>query len=183
MAPSEIALALRARRAYELGRLRQAARALPVVAAMVGCALLGCGRVPTTIALGALLAAAVVALVWWGRAPGRAVRAGLSAGAAPLLVPLVLRPAGQLCVGGVCLPSCALVCVATGLAAGAVVALRAARLVEQRLAFFAAAAAVAALAGSLGCAVAGASGVLGMAAGLAATSLPSLLVPRGAERA
>lgn len=175
------ALAARARRAYELGRLGAGLRRAWPVVPMAMLSLAGCGQPGFAAGAAALLVAAVTLLSWRGEAWGRAVVPGLLAGALPLVVPLFVRALGHACAGGSCLPVCLVACGASGAAAGALLGVRAARLARGRGAFLAGGALVATLAGALGCVVAGATGLLGMAAGFLAATTP-LLVASASRR-
>ncbi len=173
MAPTDRAsLAARARRAYEIGRAEAAARTALAVVPMALIALPACGRPWATVANGALLYLACVALLWRGEEYGRAVVPGLAAGAAPLLLPLLARAAGQPCT--VSVPFC----FAGGVVAGVVVAWRAAGVHRRRAAFVVCGCLVAGAAGSLGCLYGGLAGLLGMAGGVVAGGAPVLAVAR-----
>jgi hypothetical protein len=155
----------RARRAYELGRLRAAApwAAMPLV--LAGVSWTCCVDRNVVYGVGAALAVVVLFLVWRGgvRAFGAKVGlvTGLAAWAAPLACPA--RPA----------------CLVVGLAAGlavAVVARRRAARARDRLDIAGTAALVAGAAGALGCVYVGAGGMVGIAAGLALGAIPAALV-------
>jgi hypothetical protein len=165
-----------ARRAYELGRLRSALRVVVFVVPMVGLALLGAnGPAAVTLVTGALLYLVSVALLWRGKGYGRAASAGLLAGSVPLLVPMLLRSGASCCIGGGCWSMCMPICIATGLVAGLVIGFRGAQQREHSLSFTIAAMVVAGLAGSLGCRIIGAAGILGMVGGVIAGSTPLAL--------
>jgi hypothetical protein len=168
-------LAARARRAYELGRLRQALRLAPAALFAAGLAL-ACGRpAGLSCALGAALLLAVVGLSFRGQSAGRGVVPGLLAGVMPLALPLATRTLGFACFGHSCAALCLPACVAGGAAAGALVAWFAARERAGEASFIVAAATVAALAGCLGCTLAGVAGVLGLLAGTVLGGAPVLL--------
>ena len=113
-----------------------------------------------------------VVLLWRGEAAGNAVWPGLLHGGAPLLVPLLGRAAGGVCpvgwMGLVCMASC----VGGGIVAGALLSRRGIRAGEERVTWWICVSLVTALTGSLGCAWAGASGLLGMLAGLLVGAFP-----------
>ncbi|MDC0745452.1 hypothetical protein [Polyangium mundeleinium] len=177
MGPSERELAARARRAYELGRLRSTAKILVYLAPAVALALLGgSAGIAWTVGVGAALGMSAVGLLWRGGALGRAVRPGLMAGAIPLLAPLVLRATGHCCMAGACSPLCLPVCTSAGLAAGIVVGLRAVGESEGRRGFTLSASVIAALMGALGCMGMGLGAVGGMAVALALGSAPLAVV-------
>jgi hypothetical protein len=175
MERSETALAVRARRAYEQGRLQAAVwRAAPLVP-LVAWSLAWC-RYPTLAALcGATLVTLTVAFGWRGQLWGRAVAPGLAAGLAPLVLPLLMRGASEVCVGEMCCSLCLLGCVSGGIVAGVVIGRRASALAEGRATFLAAAGVLALLAGAPACAFAGVVGLAGLLLGFAAGSAPVLL--------
>lgn len=172
---SETALALRARRAYEQGRLQAALwRAVPLVPLVAWS--LGWCRYPTLAALcGSALIALTVAFSWRGQMWGRAVAPGLTAGLPPLVLPLLMRGASEVCMGEICCSLCLVGCVSGGLVAGLLLGRRAAALPEGRGAFLAAAGALALLGGAPACAFAGVVGLAGLLLGFAAGSAPALL--------
>jgi hypothetical protein len=177
MAPSDDRLRRRVALAYERGRVAAAAGLLaPIALLLVGVPLLT-GSGPTWSATGGLLAVAGALATWRGGLPGRAARAGLLAGLAPLFAPIAVGAIGHRCTGcalPASLPLCIAVCVAAGTAAGVILGLLAGR--ERRRAGFAATAvAFAATTGALGCIFAGASGLLGMGIGLALGGAAPLL--------
>jgi len=172
----ERTLRARARRAYELARLRRALLGGLAAAPAVGLGFLSSPALG--LGLGGGLYALCVALLWWGREPGRAVAPGVAG--------------GTLCAGvllfGACSPAdgvsaCVLISTAGGLLAGGVVGWRAGTLSGHgRRSYLGAGLLVAALAGSAGCALAGVIGVAGMSMGLlAAGGGAVLLTPRGAS--
>jgi hypothetical protein len=168
----------RARRAYELGRLRSALRVALYVAPMTALSLIECPRPDCNVIVGLALIAVTAGLLWRGQAYGRAVFAGLLAGSVPLLAPMLVRTGGHCCIGGACWAICMEVCIGGGFLAGTIVGVRALSQRTSRGAFFAAAVAVAALAGSLGCVIGGVVGVIGMAAGMIVGSTPLVLGAR-----
>jgi hypothetical protein len=175
MEPTE--LRLHARRAYELGRVRVAARAAGA-ALLIAAAALALGRplFPTApIALVLTIAAGV--LVFRGRAGGRAVWPGLAAGTGAMLLPIALTTAGCALFGPGCMRFCLPTCVVAGCMLGASLALLGAR-EEQGGEFLLAGIGTAALAAALGCPVAGAAGVAGMALGVLAAGAPVWVVAR-----
>ena len=182
MAWDETEAKARARWAYEFGRLRMAARAGWLLAPMIALAYLRCGQPPLSLTTGALLTAVVLGLLWRGSAWGAAVVPGLLAGAAPLLLPLLIGYSGHLCIGGVCLALCMYSCLVGGLIAGVILGLRAARLEVGRWVFLLAGCLVATLEGALGCAPAGIGGLLGMMGGVIMASAPMGLCLRLSTR-
>jgi hypothetical protein len=170
-------LMARTRRAYELGRLRAALGVAIYVVPMITTSLAWCGRPITTIVVGAALLIAAIVFAWRGGAYGRAVLPGLWAGAAPLVLPILVR-GGGVCEmgGGRCVPWCLLGCFGGGLVAGVAIAWRSLR--GARDTSLVAGAIIAGLAGSMGCVIAGAGGLAGLALGAIAGSIPVLALRR-----
>ncbi len=165
---------LRARRAYELGRLRRASRAALIVLPMIGLSLVACSSTELSLGAGAALLLVAIGLGWRGQAYGRAVVPGLLAGSVPLVLPLLLRGGAYCCIGGGCWSVCMVGCIGGGLVAGASVGLAAAAEREraERAIFLLGAATLAGLAGVLGCAIVGAAGIAGMVSAIVVVSLP-----------
>ena len=173
-----IELRARARRAYELGRARLGAKAA-AAALIIAAAAAALGRpLLLTAAVGAALAVVVAALVFRGRAAGRAVWTGLLAGSGAMLVPLGLATPGCRMFGEGCMRFCLQACVVGGLAMGFALATVARRQEQGEVEFLAGGAAVAALTASLGCTLAGASGLVAMAVGTVLAGAPVLLTSR-----
>ena len=177
MALSERDLGVLARRRYELGRGRAGLVTALLVLPMALASLAGCDRPAATLACAAPLSLLIAASVWYGRDPGRAVATGLWAGLPPLVLPLLVGAVQRICAPGLCLLFPA-ACIAGGLAGGLLLGWRAARRGEDSFAFWTAASLIAALAGSLGCLLAGASGLIGMTVGLSAGALPLIAAAR-----
>lgn len=177
MAANDLTALSRARRAYEVGRLRWALRfALPVLAA-AGAALAG-GRPPLLcFALVAALLPLAVGLSYAGGGAGRAVPSGLVAGGMAMAMPLLTQTVGHLCASDACLSLCLPACVLGGGLAGALVALRAARM-ERETPFLLSGLLLAGLMGALGCTLSGLAGVLGMLVGAVVAGAPVLLTAR-----
>ncbi len=173
MEPSEKAVAEHARRAYERGRLQAALwRATPLLP-LLAWTVSWC-RYPALAAVcGAAVVALTVAFGWRGGTWRRAIVPGLAAGVAPLTLPLLVRSAGDVCMGGMCCSLCAVSCVAGGVLAGVLVGRRAAMLAEGRGVFLAAAGSLAILAGAPACALAGAIGLAGLLLGFAIGTAPA----------
>lgn len=120
-------LRLRALRAYEMGRLRSAARALLLLVPVTIVCAIGTGQHETCGCLGVLLLVMAVYLRWRSRDGAESVVAGALAGAGPLVVGLVIARVFPHCGDQQCLvPSCVAVCGA-GLLAGALAGVRLAR--------------------------------------------------------
>ncbi|TMA26280.1 MAG: hypothetical protein E6J78_14065 [Deltaproteobacteria bacterium] len=174
---NDLVLERRARRAYELGRLRSALRLAPFVLAAAAVAV-ACGRpAGLSCALGAMLLPLTVALAFRGGGAGRGVVPGLLAGTVALAMPLLVQIVGHACIGPACMALCMPSCVVGGAAGGAFIALRA-RFEERPAPFALAALAVAGLMGALGCTLAGAAGVVGMLAGAVVAGAPVLISVR-----
>jgi hypothetical protein len=169
-------LAARARRAYELGRLRTA---LPVALFAVppaAVALRICGGGAVTIGLAVLLAAALVAAHWRGEEAAKGAGAGLLAGAFAFLVPVVANGTG-LCPLSAS-PLMLALCCGGGVASGGVLALCALRRPTRAPLYLLAGGVVAVLTGGLGCLLAGFAGLAGVTAGIALGMTPSLALAR-----
>lgn len=177
MAPIEALLELRARRAYELGRLRWSLRFAPGVIAAAAAAVAAGRPAPVSCAFAAVLLPLVVALAYAGGSVGRAVVPGLESGAAALAMPLLVGTLGRACFGPACMSLCLPACVVGGALAGAFIARRAAR-EEREPGFVLAALAVAGLTGAMGCTMAGLAGVGGMLAGVVLGGAPVLIANR-----
>jgi hypothetical protein len=167
----------RARRAYELARLRDGVRAALPVIPLVAVSMLACRRPEFTLPAGIGLFAVTTWLRARGEVYARAIVPGFLSGAAPLALPLVLRTSGHCCIGGVCWSGCMLACVAGGLLAGVGAGFFAAAEHRSRGPFLASVLLVAGLVGVLGCVMAGLAGVAGMAVALG-TSATGYLVAR-----
>lgn len=152
-------------RAYELGRLRVAARAvLYLVPVSLVCAL-ATGQREACGCLGVVLVAVSVLLRWRNRRGVESVTDGLVAGALPLLVGLIAARFLPDCASGPSVSGCTAICLAAGLAAGAWIGVRGLR-AQDRLPRGAAAVGVAFLASSLGCIGLGTLGVIAAGVGL-----------------
>jgi hypothetical protein len=177
MAVPEAVLAARARRAYEMGRLRTALPAIAFAVPMIGLSVVLCDRPLASAGGGIALVAVLLAAAWRGQPFARGARAGLIAGLGPLLLPMAT--CFHLCAGGVCLLA-PTACVLAGLAGGAALGLHARHRVPtgpDAGGYLLAALTIAALVGSLGCVIAGTSGVVGMVVGLALGTVPVLWWP------
>lgn len=166
--------------AYELGRLRLGLRAALFVIPMIGITLLANQQHEIPLIMGGLLLILAIGLLWRGETYGRAVMPGLLAGAAPLLLPLVLRAGGHCCFGGACWSVCMLGCIGGGLVTGVVLGLASAAQPQQRWTFLGTAMLIAGVAGMLGCLIVGAAGILGMTLALLVSSSTVALASRTA---
>jgi hypothetical protein len=178
MAVPEAALSARARRAYEVGRLRTALPAIAFAAVpMVGLSIALCDRPLASAGCGLALAAVLLAAAWRGQPFARGARAGLVAGLGPLLLPMAT--CFHLCAGGVCLLVPA-ACIVAALVGGAALGLHARHHIPASSdagGYLVTALAVAGLVGSLGCVIAGMSGIVGMVVGLTLGTVPVLWWP------
>ncbi|MCH9651221.1 MAG: hypothetical protein K0U98_23555 [Deltaproteobacteria bacterium] len=175
--PKELeALAGRARRAYELGRLRSQLHWATLALAPLALGLHFSGKTAAMFGTCILLSLLILALRWRGQQYAQGVLPGLTAGLLALSVPVLA------CSSGLCparpSPLLLTLCVGGGVMAGAVVTLRALSTQCCSVPFLLAAASVAAVTASLTCAVAGVSGILGMILGLAVASSPVLVLAR-----
>lgn len=162
-------LADRARRAYELGRVRRALKVALFVPVLTALAVACCGPKAGALVCGGLLSVAVVALLWRGEAAGRAVLPGVLAGLAPFSLAVCGALGGHPCVEG---PWCTFLvgaCFVGGLVGGLFVAASSSRGNWRELGV---GAGLAALTGALGCVVAGTVGVVGLGAGVLFGALP-----------
>jgi hypothetical protein len=166
-----LALERRARVAYELGRLKMAARILPWLVALAALGAISAGAPTWVMVSGGLLVLLAVGLRWRNRAGIEDVRLGLQAALLPFIAGVwfcrvVRTPAftpfswyGALCVG---------VGAATGIWVGVQTAPRGGPHPWGRLT---AVLAVACLAAALGCADLGVGNLAGIAAGMAIASI------------
>lgn len=168
----------RARRAFELGRLKHGAVNALYVLPMIALSLLACGTPMLSLTGGAVLLSLAVGFGSRGGVLGRAVVPGLIAGSAPLLLPLLMRTGGHCCVSGACWSWCMLGCIGGGLLAGIAVGVTSIAEREQRGLFLFSATLIAGIGGVLGCAIAGAAGMTAMAFSAVAASLPTALLAR-----
>ena len=166
----ELALA-----AYERDRLRRALGLLWLVLPLVVLSYAICGEPRTTLVIGTVLAIAAVFFDWRGREMSSGARLGLIAGMAGFALPVVFHLTGLCCQ----LDIETAICVASGVAAGLLVASRL-RTIEasRQVSFMLVGGVVAALAGSLGCAFLGGGGVVGVAAGVFLATAPALIYVR-----
>ena len=177
MVTDDTSLKQRARRLYEVGRLRGALGwSIPalVLAALVA---LIVRQMSMPLAIGVALYAASAGLLWWGRAPGRGVLPGLVFGLIPLAAAVLANFYGDTCVGAECMRMCILTCFGGGLVAGLLIARLAVRS-PNPIALFLSAASVALLTGVIGGACMGIYPVIGMAIAIGVSFLPVALRSR-----
>ncbi len=166
-------LAERARRAYERGRVLGALRRAPLPLLLACVAAAVCPYPALALGCGILLVVVFTVCLWRGEGAHEGAFAGLLAGSAVLLVPLLLTLAGHACFSGACWPVCRPGCIAAGLIAGLAVGAGATRRRHLVFARILAGAVVTLLVAVPACAFAGLFGILGMVAAFAATSVPA----------
>ncbi len=169
----------RARRAYEWGRLQhtvtKAWPALPLTALSLWL----CHEPGTSIAIGAALFALTAGLLWYGRIPSQAARAGLRAGIAAFAIPVAAFHwyfAPDCCT----FPTMLIVNGGCGVGVGILLSIESTHLQTHRNAFLLLASVVAALCGMLGCLLFGPMGLAGMAAGVVLSTAPVVIYRRAA---
>ncbi|HEX8954604.1 MAG TPA: hypothetical protein VF945_22270 [Polyangia bacterium] len=168
------ALAARARRAYERGRLRWALQIGWIVLALVGVSYVFVGGSPVSAATGAALFLAATAMRWRGRTLGASVRAGLAAGLIPFALLVSLKcGSGMFCALGGCMSHCARFCGLGGLAAGLLLAARARQHDDHVVEFLVGASVIAALTGLIGCFVGGLAGMAWRVVGELVATVPA----------
>jgi hypothetical protein len=157
------ALSKRGLRAYQLGRLRMAAKVALLLAPVVAvCLLEPVGR-ETCACSALLLLAAAIGMRFRDRRGVESVTTGLVAGGVPLAAVWLLSRLDSGCAAASAVSYCTAFSVLIGGGAGAVVGLREAR---GRSGHWLAAATIALLAASLGCARLGIASVVGVTLGI-----------------
>ncbi len=178
MAAPDPAFALRARRAYEGGRLASAGARAALLAPLPALAF-ACGCQPRTTAVsGALFIAAVFYCFWRGGDFRRGARPGVAAGILPLLAPSLCMAACTHGCSPVMMSFMPFACGAGGLASGLLLAFLAPRPAIEGIRPFVVACVVASLAGSVGCLAYGLPGLAIMVAALSIGALPVLAVKK-----
>lgn len=176
-------LLARARRAYEADRASTAlAAAWPVVPMLALAVVLHRTASSVTLLVAGALALTLVLAMWRGGGTARGTRLGLIAGLPALVTPSVVAMLrGEHC--SACLShargpdACFIACLTVSSLAGVAVGALAAR-DPHPARFVLGGVAAAALTGALACGLTGLGGGLGVAAGLAGSSVPALLVVR-----
>ncbi len=165
----------RARRAYELGRLRVACRVLVLVAAVtVMTGVVGGPRRAAVLA--GLLSVVGVGLRWWGGPAGRGVVPGIVGGSTVMLALVMLRDYGVACETT---PSYGVMCVGAGLGAGAILWRSLPRESNELAPSAVWAASIAGATTALGCAPFGLGASLGVAAAVVIGGIGvTVLAPR-----
>lgn len=161
----------RARKAYELGRLKRAIIGFApiVIPAAVGIAL--GGRPSFTIPFGVALFVAGVVALWYGRDPKRAVLPGVVAGLVPVVLTLCAMHIGHWCLGDHCTSVCLAACIVGGAGAGIAVAYIGSKR-RQGIRYWLTASVLAGLTGALGCACLGYAGLGGLGLGYLVGVMP-----------
>jgi len=161
----------KARRRYELGRLRRALIGCAPIALFALIALALHGAELRALALASVLVSLSLIMLFYGRDLQRAVLPGVMAG----LAPFTLAYASSLmsgCGAAGCSTSCMVACAIGGFAAGLSVA-AVGRALKAGATFWFASAGVAGLVGLMGCACVGVSELIGLAAGISLGFLPN----------
>lgn len=171
----------RARRAYELARVRRAVLGFaPVVVLVAAAYVFGDGGSWTAL-LGLALFVCGAAILWYGRELKHAVLPGIAAGIIPLILVLCARQYGGFCTDLSCTTLCMGACVIGGVLAGlAVAGVGNAR--RSGPGFWLAASALSLVTGAMACVCLGLSGVIGLALGYGAGGVPGLLQRAFAKR-
>jgi len=171
------ALKVRAKRAYELGRVRRGLRfaVLPLPLMILSTNVCG-APIPICLTGGALMLL-VALFAWRGGSYEAAIKPGLFAGLGAYALPLIGEVLG-LC-GGERMMAASL-CFLGGVLTGAFLGARVIREPIQRGRFLFAGCVIASLVGSLGCVLAGLGGVLGMVLGVTTISIPAVLLVKRA---
>jgi len=164
-------LTKRARRAYELGRIRSAARVAAFVGPVGALCVLMSPRKGECLCLLVVLLAFVIGMRWSNRRAGANANIGLIAGALPLMAGQVLALDPSICGGPGCILGASLVAVV----AGVWIAWRLRQSAESADGYLAVAG-IALLAASVGCLALGVIGTLGIAIGIALGSGGGALV-------
>ena len=167
-------------RAYELGRLRTAARAVVYLVPIALLCAFETGARETCTCLGVLLLGAAVFLRWRSRAGVENVTTGLIAGSVPLFVGLVVARVAPACASAPPFSLCTAVCPAVGVAAGVWLGLQTTRR-RTGILSWAIAPGIATIAASLGCIGLGLPAVVGVGGGLVVGSGMGALTAKATE--
>lgn len=171
METSEV-LVLRARRAYEGGRLASAALRAVALVPLPALAL-GCGCRPYSVAVaGSIFLVAALFCFWRGGDWRRGAIPGIAAGLVPLLSASFILAGSHACRSGTC-GTMTFACAAGGLLGGMLLAWIAPSPRSSRGLPFVVACVMAGLEGGIGCLAYGAVGLAVMVAGIAVGSLPA----------
>lgn len=163
----------RARRGYELERLRRALVGMTPGIVLVAVAACAAHRPQSALFFGLVMVSVGIVMLWYGRDPQRAVLPGVAAGMIPLICSLCANNLHSCGHGGCtsfCVPACTIGGAVAGLAVAAVGSRR-----KAGLWFWVSASALALLTGSMGCSCVGYSGIIGLAVGFGAGAVPGLV--------
>ena len=163
----------RARRAYELGRLKHAALRSSVALLLTGISVTVCQESVWSLAIGGGLFALATGLIWRGGVATRAARAGLNAGMLAFAVPIFMFHGFFDAHCGI--ETILIVNAIAGFGAGILLSIQSARLRGRRNAFLLGAGPVVLLSGTLGCLFFGPIGVASMALGYLASTAPVMV--------
>ncbi|MFO0596474.1 MAG: hypothetical protein U0228_14250 [Myxococcaceae bacterium] len=159
-------LMVRARRAYEWGRLRRALLGASPLLLLIAPALALAPRVVHTGVVGGTLLLGAIGLLWLGRGLPRAALLGVAAGTLPLTLVLCSTRVGHACAGSHCMEFCFATSALGGAAAGARIGSWAFRK-DVSWPLLATASAFGFLTGALGSSCVGALGVVALGVGFA----------------
>lgn len=159
----------RARRGYELARVRRAFVGVAPVLLIAACAgFVGHQWVAVLVVAAALFLTGVVVL-WYGHGLPRAFVPGVAAGIVPLTFALCAKHIGHVCTGSSCMSVCLPMCAAGGLLAGLIVA-RFGVTERRGIGYWVTASALTLLTGTMGCTCVGYAGIAGLALGFAVSA-------------
>lgn len=173
--PSSATLELRARRAYELARVRRALWGVGPLLLVLGLAAFFSSRVVTTCLVGAAGLAVGAFSLWRGEGLQRALVPGVIAGLVPLTFSLCATRYGHACFGGACMQVCLAAAALGGIGAGLIVSRWTRR---EGGSVVITAAALGLLTGSMGSSCVGLNGVLMLALGFSMTMAVASLARR-----
>src|SRR5690606_10480639 len=169
------ALMRRARRSYELGRVRRALLGVAPLLFIVPLAACATAHPRSALLFGAATFALGGVLLWYGREAQKAVLPGVAAGLVPLVLSLCANRM-HYCGADGCTTLCVPACTLGGVVAGLAVA----RIGHARRAgpwYWLSASSLALVTGAMGCSCVGYAGVIGLAAGFALGIAPALVRP------
>lgn len=175
MTPTAATLELRARRAYELARVRRAVWGVAPLLLVLGVAAFFSSRVVTTCLVGAAGLAVGAFSLWRGDGLQRTLVPGVVAGIVPLTFSLCATRYGHACFGSACMQVCLAAAALGGVGAGLVVS-RWTRREGGSVVLMAAALGL--LIGSMGSSCVGLNGVLMLALGFSVTMAAGSLARR-----
>jgi len=159
----------RAKRAYEIARIRMASRFGLIVIPLIMLSCLTCGSDAFPLTFGAILLSIVVLFKWRGLDYGKAVMPGLVAGGVAFAIPLIMHLLGICCQNNLEV----IFCIASGLVGGTILGKLISTQANNRLKVLALALLISGLTASLGCVSLGMSAVSGLLLSLAVSALGS----------